>query len=171
MQSLSRRLAWLATISLGSTLFVASTAAAAPLVPVSGATFTSLQTPFSEETYGTTSAFLGGVAFAPNGDVWADECEFGNSELHRFSSSETTTVHGSTIHGETVVPSNAGCGLTNAPDGKIYSNTSAGVVTIDSSTGAALATGGLGGNALGIAYDPRTGGLAYPDQACRFSSS
>ena len=68
------------------------------------------------------------------------------------------------------MPSNAGCGLTNGPDGKLYSNTSGGVAVLDASTGAAVSMGGQAGNALGIAYDPATRRLVYPDQACRFTS-
>jgi lysophospholipase L1-like esterase len=69
------------------------------------------------------------------------------------------------------VPSNAGCGLTNNPDGRIYSNTSDGVTQIDASTGAALRTLGPAGNALGIATDPRTGNVVYVGQDCRFSAT
>jgi hypothetical protein len=136
-------------------------------VAAQGGPFTAVQAPFTEATFATSNSFLGGVAFAPNGDVWADECYFSGSPLHRFSTSATYVQNGSTLHQESIVSSNAGCGLTNGPGGQLYSNTSQGVSTLDASTGAPVAVGGQGGNALGIAVDPQDGSLVYPDAACR----
>ncbi len=62
----------------------------------------------------------------------------------------------------TTLPSHAGCGLTNHPNGALYSNTQGGVVKLDANTGALLA-GPFGprGNGLGIATDPQTDNLVY----------
>ena len=56
-------------------------ASADPIASASGSAFTALQPPFTEETFATSGSFLGGVAFAPNGDVWADECASSGSSL------------------------------------------------------------------------------------------
>ncbi len=106
---------------------------------------------------------MGGVAFAPDGDVWVTNCAFANGNLRRFDLQATSIVSGSTVH--TLVGttgSNTGCGLTNNPDGNMYSNTNQGVTRQDASTG--LPAGGPfgpGGNALGIATHPVTGNLFY----------
>lgn len=126
--------------------------------------FPTLQPPFTQALYGSASGFFGGVAFASNGDVFVDACQFSNSSLTRFDSHSTLPAqHGTTtLHPSTVVPSAAGCGLTNHPNGSLYSNTSNGVVRLDGTTGAQ--TGGPfggAGDALGIAPDPVNGKLAY----------
>jgi hypothetical protein len=76
-------------------------------------------------------------------------------------------VNSTRLHPESIVPSNAGCGMTNHPDGFIYSNTGFGVVQIEASTGAP--TGiiiGPPGDGFGIAPDPQTGDLVYAAQNC-----
>ena len=120
--------------------------------------------PFTQALYGVAPNFFGGVAFAPNGDPLVDECAFGGSPLHRFDHTTTLPVTNgtSTLHPVTTESSNAGCGLTNHPNGALYTNTSAGVIKLDANTGAQLAGPfGPGGRALGIAVDPQTGNLAY----------
>jgi len=82
-----------------------------------GRSYAYMQPPFTQQLFGTTAGFLGGVAFAPNGDIWADNCVGDSGSLHRFAQSSTYQTNGTTLHTETVVPSNAGCGLTNHPDG------------------------------------------------------
>ncbi|MCX2749715.1 GDSL-type esterase/lipase family protein [Arthrobacter sp. MI7-26] len=143
---------------LGSVAFpgMASAATSSP--------FTFLETPFTQNLFasGSTAGLFGGVAFAPNGDVWADDCVFSGGSLHRFSQTSTYQQDGATLASETTVASGAGCGLTNNPDGFLYSNTSNGVVQINATTGAA--TGlvfGQPGNALGITTDPQTHDLVY----------
>jgi hypothetical protein len=127
--------------------------------------FTFLQPGFTQELYGTAPSFFGGVAFAHNADLWVDSCAFVAGPLQRFDNSTTTLVNGSNVHpllSGSPFASNAGCGLTNSPDGFLYSNTDTGVVQINRATGAA--TGivfGESGNGLGIASDPHTGRLVY----------
>lgn len=127
--------------------------------------FTFLQPGFTQEVYGVASHFMGGVAFAPDGDVWVNFCSFDGSPLTRFDRQTTVVVSGTTIHPESPgspFPSNAGCGMTNHPDGTLYTNTSSGVINLDANTGAQLRPPfGSGGNALGIAPDPQTGNLVY----------
>src|SRR6185369_10063318 len=117
--------------------------------------FTTLQSGFTQELFGTAPGFDGGISFAPNGDVWVDHCLFSASPLTRFSLAATTVVNATTIHPQapgSPFPSNAGCGITNHPDGTMYSNTGLGVVNLDANTGAQLRTSfGAAGNALGIA--------------------
>src|SRR5690349_13517448 len=136
----------------------------------SGKSFTFLEAGFTQEITGVTSHFMGGVAFAPDGDPWVNDCLFAGSELHRFDlQGVAPEVFGTKLHPETIVPSNAGCGMTNHPDGFIYSNTGLGLVQINADTGAATGTIlGPAGNALGVAPDPQTGDLVYVAENCRF---
>ena len=144
--------------------------APAPVVAPDPTTpFATLDPAFSQSLFGSISSFLGGVAFAPNGDVWSDSCAFDSSPLFRFSTSTTSQQDGATLASVSTVPSNAGCGLTNNPDGFIYSNSDAGVSQIDASTGSALRTLGQPGNALGITTDPQSHRVVYVGQDCRFS--
>ncbi len=155
---------WLSVSMLCMAMSVLGASAFAGVANAEGQ-FTSLQSGFTQELYGTGSGFYGGVAFARNADVWVDFCEFGNSALDRFDNSTTTLVDGSNVHpllAGSPFASNAGCGLTNNPDGFLYSNTSSGVVQIDASTGAPTGVMfGEGGDALGITTDPQTGNLVY----------
>src|SRR5689334_17025541 len=90
----------------------------------SGQSFTFLAPGFSQEITGISSDFMGGIAFAPDGDVWVNDCAFSGSHLHRYDiQGVAPEVNGTKLHPETIVPSNAGCGMTNHPDGFIYSNT------------------------------------------------
>jgi hypothetical protein len=137
--------------------------------------FTSIQSGFSDELYGTASGFFGGVAFAPNADPWVDFCGFGGSPLDRFENATTTPEHGSNVHplvAGSPFPSNAGCGLTNNPDGFVYSNTGSGATQINAST--AAPTGkvfGEPGNVLGITTDPQTNEIVYVAADCRFTAT
>jgi hypothetical protein len=126
--------------------------------------FLFLQAPFTQEIFGATSSLddpdfgiLGGVAFAPDGDVWSSECVFAATRLHRFDLQSTVIVNGTAIHPESIVATEGGCGLTNHPDGSLYSNSQDGVWKLDANTGLPAAAGPFGpnGNALGIAVDPK----------------
>ena len=111
---------------------------------------------FTQELFATTqlapfsgdvAKVLGGIAFAPNGDVWASECLDNNSTLHRFAATQyrdltpTAANHGTiTPRLElTAVATQAGCGLVNHPDGMMYSNTDLGVTRLSASTGIEVA--------------------------------
>src|SRR5262249_48349328 len=93
--------------------------------------FSFLQSGFTQTLYGNAPTFFGGGAFAPNGDVWVDHCGFFGSSLTRFVAATTASDgHGGLEHPEAAgspFASNAGCGLTNHPDGTLYSNTGLGV--------------------------------------------
>src|SRR5262245_43050630 len=103
--------------------------------------FTFLQPGFTQELYATTTGFFGGVAFAPDGDLWVTPCVPSDGVLVRFDAATTINLGGTTVHPlVTSVPSVVGCGLTNHPNGFMYSNTIAGVTRIDDSTG--LGAGG-----------------------------
>ena len=136
-----------------------------------GRSYSYMQPPFTQHLFGTTAGFLGGVAFAPNGDVWADNCVGDSGSLHRFAQGATYQTNGTTLHTETVVPSNAGCGLTNHPDGYLYSNTDQGVARLDAGTGAPITTLGSPGNVLGITVDPQTNDVVYVGADCRFTAA
>ena len=125
--------------------------------PAVAAPFTFLQPGFTQELYGVATSFLGGVSFAPDGDVWSSEChDF--SPLYRFDKQTTVNVNSTSIHPQVVgspFSSNATCGMTNHPDFHIYANTFVGVLRLDADTGAQLAEPfGPAGNGLGIAVDP-----------------
>ena len=94
-----------------------------------GQSFTFLQSGFTQELIGVTPSFIGGVAFAADGDPVVDRCEY-NSPLSRFDLQSTpTAVHGSNIHIRTDMISNAGCGLTNHLGGGLFTNAGNGVIT------------------------------------------
>jgi hypothetical protein len=136
--------------------------------------FIFLQSGFTQTLFGNAPAFFGGVAFAPNKDVWVDHCFFSGAPLTRFVFGTTTPDgHGGLEHPEAAgspFASNAGCGLTNHPDGTLYSNTSLGVVNLDANTGAQLRPAfGPPGNALGITVDPQTNNIVYVESDCRFT--
>jgi hypothetical protein len=122
---------------------------------------------FTQEVYGAYNMFFGGVAFSRHGDPIVNSCQFYNSALVKFLNSSTLVVHGTTVHTPVPnIPSPAGCGMTNSPDGNIYSNTSTGVRKFDDNgTELPIAgvMGGVGipGNALGIAVQPGTGAVFY----------
>src|SRR4051812_36415306 len=100
--------------------------------------FSFIQEGFTAELYATAPGFMGGVAFAPNGDVLVDDCGCGGP-LRRFDAGSTVPLHGSQVHPLIAVePSGAGCGLTNHPDGSLYTNGCAGVVNLDAETGGVL---------------------------------
>ena len=134
--------------------------------------FTFLQSGFTQTLFGNAPVFFGGVAFAPNGDVWVDRCFGSGSPLTRFVFGTTTPDgHGGLEHPQAVgspFASNAGCGLTNHPDGTLYSNTFLGVVNLDPNTGAQLRPAfGPPGNVLGITVDPQTNNVVYVKSDCR----
>jgi hypothetical protein len=150
-----------------------------------GQSFTTLAPGFTQSIFGVTGnlnpdnlqAVLGGVAFAPDGDVWSSECVFLGTRLHRFDRHTSTTVHTTPVHPETVVDLTAtsegvagGCGLVNHPDGFLYSNSPAGLWKLDAETGLPVGPAfGPGGNALGIAVDPQSPGaqhLVYVGDDC-----
>jgi len=136
-----------------------------PVLATGSEGFTFLQGGFTQTLWGTfpvAGISLGGVAFATNGDVLADHCNFSGSALTDYSQTSTTSVNGSTLHNHSELSSNAGCGLANNTDGTLYSNTSLGVVNLNASTGAQIGLPfGSAGNALGIASDPVTNNLVY----------
>jgi hypothetical protein len=153
---------WLALVLVLPTLGIGSVS------PVLAAgQFTFLAAGFTQELYGVDPGFLAGVAFASNGDPLVAVCSAGSGgALQRYDRTTTLpTVHGtSTLHPESTLPSAAGCGLTNHPNGAIYTNTNDGVVKLDATTGGQLGGPfGARGGALGIATDPQTGNLVYVD--------
>lgn len=139
-----------------------------------GRTFVRIPSPFVQELYGQTAAAanLGGVAFAPDGDVWAAECRPAGTRLHRYDSVEVFSLaNGTLLHEETTVDlgTAGGCGLVNHPDGSIYSASPNGIWRLDASTG--LPAGGVvttvAGSGVGIAVDPRPGNhLVYTGADC-----
>ncbi|MBI3757926.1 MAG: hypothetical protein HY267_08115 [Deltaproteobacteria bacterium] len=162
--TLAALLTWLATLLL-------------PLSASEAAPFTFLQPGFFQEIYGVTSHFQGGIAFAPDGDVWVNFCQFNGSPLSRLDLQSTTTVHSTVVHPDvsgSPFTSAAGCGLTNHPDGTLYSNIdngTNGVANLNVNTGAVIRFLGPPGNALGITVDPQTNHLIYVGKDCRFTAT
>lgn len=144
-------------VALVTALQFGATASAATVAP-----FGTLASGYVQTLYGSaaSSTFFGGVAFAPNGDVWVADCE-GTGTLHRFSASSTYLQDGNTLHIATTVASDVGCGLAGGGNGVMYSNTFQGVATINANTGAPISTAGAAGDDLGIALDPQTGNIVY----------
>ena len=157
-----------------------------------------LQPPFTQSLFGvssdiTSGTVLGGIAFAPDGDVWVADCVFSDTGLHRFDLQDVffigNPINGTTsLHSETIVdsPQTGGCGLVNgaepdgSPNGVLYSNSSKGVFRLDADTGLPVAWPfdlavdpmapprpiGPQGNGLGIAVDPQTGNVIYVGSDC-----
>lgn len=126
--------------------------------------YTMLESGFKAEVVATHSGFLGGVAFAPDGDILSDHCSSDGSPLGRWDvQGGTSTVNGSTIFTSfSHLGSSAGCGLTTHSNGGVYTNTSSGARRLDPATGAQVGpNSGGGGNALGISEDPLTGNLYW----------
>ncbi|MGH1491604.1 MAG: Ig-like domain-containing protein [Acidimicrobiales bacterium] len=125
--------------------------------------FTFLEAGFTQDLIGVDPGFMGGVAFAADGDPLVSPCTRGGGSLRRFDLGATPIpVNGSELAPVSSVASSAGCGLTSHPNGDIYSNTSSGVVRINPETGALIeGPFGDGGNALGITVNPQTAELAY----------
>jgi hypothetical protein len=159
-------------LTFGITL-LATVATGMPVAHAAGQ-FTTVSPGVTISLYGTGSVrgggLFGGVAFASDGSPIVDECH-DDSPLHRFDAATTVpTTHGTTtLHQEQILPSAAGCGLVNHPDGTLYSNTSRGVTNLDPVTGMPIRTIGQPGNRLGIAVDPQTDRLVYVGSGCNGS--
>lgn len=135
--------------------------------------FPFLMAGFTQELYASSPGFMGGVAFAPDNDVLVTACVASGSSLRRFDAQSTVLVNGSTIHPlSATLSSNGGCGITNHPNGTLYTNTSGGLVNLDADTGVQIGTAvGQAGNALGITVDPQTGDIVYVAEDCRFTTT
>ena len=136
--------------------------------------FTQPETGYSQHLFGTVSTsagVLGGVAFAPNGDVWVRDCN-ATKDLFRFELAKTVTTNGTEVHPQapgSPVSTPFACGMTNGAGEVIYLNTGAGVVklfAIDGSSFGANNMFGPGGNSFGIAVDPQTKQLVYASPGC-----
>lgn len=138
--------------------------------------FTVLNPGYTQELFGAANVpngIIGGMAFAPDGDVWAKICDQTNTPL-RFDLGRSVTVNGTSVHPlATVAPvaPASGCGISNHSDGRLYTNTPAGLQQLDANTGAVLTTVGQPGNTYGITIDPRTGRLVYPAATCAASTT
>lgn len=174
----------LVRLTFGLATAAASTAALMTTLDAqvpTGQSFLTLSSGYTQELFATTDVgtfpanpmiarVLGGIAFAPDGDVWASDCLFQDTRLHRFDKHAfRPTTHGTTTLRQELatVTTSGGCGLTNHPDGAMYSNSAQGVWKLDVNTGEALA-GPLGqpGNALGIAVDPVSQHIVYAGEDC-----
>jgi hypothetical protein len=124
----------------------------------------------------TPFKLFGGIAFAPNGDVWADDCHDGldfnsatgvpPSPLNRFSIAATTVVNGFTVHPPapgSPVQTDAGCGLVNHRDGTLYATTFSGITNLNASSGAKLGITLGSHTALlnAAAVDPQSNRILY----------
>jgi hypothetical protein len=142
-----------------------------------GRSFTSLTSPFTQELYGVTAnpvvvdgtdAFIGGVAFTPDGSVWAAEC-YGYHYHHFDRQGHVPDGHGGTVRPETLVDNSSatpfGCGIVNHPDqyagvDTVFANTFSGLWPIYADTGLPILGGPLNsfianaGNGRGIDVDP-----------------
>jgi hypothetical protein len=167
--------------------------AAAIKADVPGRSFTSLTSPFTQELYGVTAtpvvvdgddAFLGGVAFTPEGSVWAAEC-FGNQYHHFDRQARVSDGHGGSVRPESLLdlssydPRPIGCGVVNHPSyggvATLFANTHTGLWPIDAATGTPVLAGPINspstnaGNGRGIDIDPisePTHNLVYTGADC-----
>lgn len=156
-----------------------------------GRSFTSFTSPFTQELIAVTESpvgadgFMGGVAFAPDGDVWAAECA--SALLHRFDRQGAgTDGHGGIVRPESLVdlstyaPAPEGCGLVNHPDlylglETMFANTPSGLWPLEAATGIPILGGPLNsasinaGNGRGIDVDPAslpTNHIVYTGADC-----
>ena len=137
-----------------------------PVTAVPGdQSFLSLEAGFTQELIGVDDGFMGGVAFAPDGDPIVTKCIDSGSSLRRFDlSGKPINVNMSELAPITEVTSKAGCGLTSHPNGSLYSNVKNrnGVTRLDPDTGV-VRGGPFGsrGNGLGITVNPLSGMIVY----------
>jgi uncharacterized protein (TIGR03437 family) len=142
----------------------------APVLSGQSTPYTFLQSGYTQEVFAAsnTSSYMGGIAFAPDGDVWTKLCGTTTGPL-RFDLNRTVTVNGTSVHPlqtTASVTTAAGCGMTNYSDGRIYLNSSAGAQRLDADTGAVLGVVGPPGNLYGITVDPQTNRLVYAPASC-----
>jgi len=151
--------------------FLAPVWICAVLVQAQNVPFTFLQPGYTQEIFGaaTVTNTMGGIAFAPDGDVWVKGCG-SSGALLRFDGGRTVTVNGTSLHPLQALPTAtataAGCGITNHPDGRIYLNSAVGAQRIDADSGAVLGVVGPPGNGYGITVDPQTNRLVYALSSC-----
>jgi hypothetical protein len=78
-----------------------------------GLTFTTVSDPtlFPQTLMATTGniadpqyGILGGIAFAPDGDVWSAECVFSGTRLHRFDMQQWVAVDPTPARSPTCIP-------------------------------------------------------------------
>ena len=125
--------------------------------------FLTLADGFSQDLVGVDPGFMGGVAFAADGDPLVSPCVFSGGNIRRFDlDAAPIATNGSELAPVSTRASQTGCGMATHPNGSLYSNTSNGAIRIDPETGAVL-TGAAGpsGNALGITVNPQTLEIAY----------
>ena len=177
------------------TVLVAGLACCAAAIQADGPghSFTSLTSPFTQELYAVTAGpvgstadgFAGGLAFAPDGDVWDAEC-FG-SQYHRFDRQGTVPDgHGGSVRQESLVdvstyaPAPVGCGIVNLPQPylgitAVMANTQTGLWPLDADSGLPILGGPLNsasvhaGNGRGIDIDPAsspTNNVVYAGADC-----
>jgi hypothetical protein len=163
-----------------ATVLVAALACCAVAIKADGPghSFTMLTSPFTQELYGVTAspvvvdgvdAFLGGVAFTPDGDVWAPECL--GYQYHRFDrQGRVSDGHGGSVRPETLLdlstymPAPIGCAVVNHPSYSgipaVFANTTTGLWPLDAVTGAPVLGGSVNsptthaGSGRGIDIDP-----------------
>jgi hypothetical protein len=141
-----------------------------PVAPASAATpsepFSFLASGFTQTLYGTGTYGIGSVAFAPNGAPIL----LATGVLFDFSSTTTTTMHGSDVHTFTAYsvsthgPYFGGAtAIVNGENGDLYVNVNVTGIEKITPTGSPVA-GPYGPfpAAAGIAVDPQTGDLVYP---------
>src|SRR5947207_11467313 len=109
--SFSRMRRWRAVV-LSTALVLTSllvSHVAANHVTGGGQSFVFLQAGFTQDVFGVSQHFMGGVAFAPDGDPWVDDCSGGGGHLHRYDAQSTPPpVHSTFLHTETIHNSDAG---------------------------------------------------------------
>lgn len=134
-----------------------------------GQSFTFLQAGFTQEVFGVAPVFLGGVAFAPDGDPivtsgtnLAIDCGLVNVSQRFDRQGVATEVNGTRLHPRSAGPSDLACGIVTHPNGALYTTTASGVKKVDPTTGAVLAGPiGSSGNRVSLAIDPQTGNLVF----------
>lgn len=131
-----------------------------PAARAFGAPFPFLQPGFTQGLWAVTPGFLGGIAFAPDGDVCSDPCNRFDTRLHRFDLQATLLVHGTLVHPSVAgspFPSGADCGLVSHPNGDLYANAVAGLTRLSPAGGAVVGgPTGPAGNGLGVTVDPQS---------------
>lgn len=85
-----------------------------------GQSFLVLEPGFTQEIVGLANTFVGGVAFAPDGDPWINDCL---GRLTRFDlQGVAPEIHGTKLHPAITADSTVegfACGMANHPDGFI----------------------------------------------------
>ena len=126
--------------------------------------FGTIASGYTATVVATSPDFLGGIAFAPNGNLVGDTCSGGGGALLSWSTTSTSVVNGTTLFNSLGSSGNGlGCSLisgTKSGTPTLFTNTFGGINQVDNN-GNIITTYGGTGNALGLSQNPITKDIQF----------